>query len=385
MKHAILLLLLALPVCSIASDSLIITQLLERIAVLQVKEAGIFPKGSIPSYRMYAHNKDQFKADINPFFTGLVSFTLQDLLSHLSDHQKKTALQIINKAHPVFEKFKNKKNHTPTYNFWPTDTPQIFPHAGWLNLFNKSRSLPDDLDDTVIILLAMNANDSLARLAHQLMQNHVNNASNPVRNTYKEYEKIGAYSTWFGKKMPTEFDISVLMNVLYFVQKYGLEWTAADTASLSLIEDAIQTNKHLHDAPYVSHHYAKAPIVFYHLARLMSVKPIPTLETLKPKLIEQAKALFQQSHSFLERTLLSTSLLKWGATPPTIIINPDQDLSSLIEDESFAFFIANMGSIYPNKVKKLLTKSKLGTFYYYCPAYNNLLVLENLIWQKKRG
>lgn len=383
MKSIITLIIIFLTRFAFASDSLTILQLLNRIAFLQTKEDRIFPKGSIPSYRMYAHNKDRFKADINPFFTGLVSFTLQDIHSDLTAEQKKISSQIIGNSFSVYEKFKNRKNNYPTYNFWPTDTPQIFPNAGWLNHLDKSRSLPDDMDDTVIILMAMQANDSIARLVHELMQKHVNNHSNPVKNTFKDYRKLGAYSTWFGKKMPTEFDISVLMNVLYFVQKYNLDWTAADSASLGLIENAIQTHKHIDYANYISHHYAKTSIVLYHLARLMSVKPIPSLESLKPQLIKQATTLFNQSNSFMEQILLSTSLLKWGAEPPEISIGPDQDLTQLIEDETFSFFIANMGSIYPDQVKKFLTRSKLGTFYYYSPAYNNLLVLENLIWQKR--
>lgn len=383
MKSIFTLVFVSLSLCGFASDSLIIKQLLDRIASLQTKEDRIFPKGTIPSYRMYAHNKDRFKADINPFFTGLVSFTLQDVHPFLTESQKKIATQIVSNTQSVFEKFKNRKNNLPTYNFWPTDTPKIFPNAGWLNQLDKSRSLPDDMDDTVIILMAMQANDSIARLVHELMQNHVNNDSNPVKNTFKEYKKLGAYSTWFGKKMPTEFDISVLMNVLYFVQKYNLEWSAADSASLNLIVNAIRDRKHIDYANYISHHYAKTSIVLYHLSRLMSLKPIPSLESLKPQLIQQAIEHFNQSNSLMEQILLSTSLLRWGAKPPEISIGPEQDLTTLIEDESFSFFIANMGSIYPDQVKKFLTKSKLGTFYYYSPAYNNLLVLENLVWQKR--
>lgn len=169
MKPIITLFFLTLNLFCFAGDSLITSQLLNRIAFLQAKEEGVFPKGSIPSYRMYAHNKDRFKADINPFFTGLVSFTLHDIHSHLTDYQKNIANQIIGNSLPVFEKFKNRKNNYPTYNFWPTDTPRIFPNAGWLNQLDKSRSLPDDMDDTVIILLAMQANDSIARLVHGLM------------------------------------------------------------------------------------------------------------------------------------------------------------------------------------------------------------------------
>lgn len=383
MKLFVTLFFVVISLSGFAGDSLIISQLLERIAFLQAKEEGIFPKGAIPSYRMYAHNKDRFKADINPFFTGLVSFTLLDIQPHLTEAQKRIANQIISNTQPVFEKFKNRKNKLPTYNFWPTDTPKIFPNAGWLNQFDKSRSLPDDMDDTVIILMAMQANDSIASMVHDLMQNHVNTPTNPVKNTFKDYRKLRAYSTWFGKKMPTEFDVSVLMNVLYFVQKYNLKWSAADSTSLGLITDVIETEKHIHHANYISNQYAKTSIVLYHLSRLMSLKSIPSLELLKPKLINQAMTLFKQSDSFMEKILLSTSLLKWGEKPPSITIGPDKNISDLIEDDSFSFFIANMGSIYPDQMKKFLTKSKLGTFYYFSPAYNNLLVLENLIWQKK--
>lgn len=50
----------------------------------------------------------------------------------------------------------------------------------------------------------------------------------------------------------------------------------------------------------------------------------------------------------------------------------------------FYFFIASMASMLPDPWKKRVTNMGVGTFYYYCPAYNNLLLLENLIWQKRR-
>jgi hypothetical protein len=53
--------------------------------------------------------------------------------------------QISLNAKPSFAKFKNQKGRD-TYNFWPTDNPMIFPNAGWMNIFNKSQSLPDDME-----------------------------------------------------------------------------------------------------------------------------------------------------------------------------------------------------------------------------------------------
>ncbi len=384
MKYCVTFFLLLLSVSLIANDSLLISRLLQRIDYLQAKDNAVFPKGSIPSYRMYALNKTRYKADINPFFTGLVAFTLEDIKRDLSPTQQIQANTIIHNTQAVYPIFQNRKNKRDTYNFWPTEHPQIFPHSGWLNLFNKSRSLPDDLDDTVIILMAQKSHDSIAKAIHQLMQRYTNNENKKVTNTFPEYQKIGAYSTWFGEKMPVDFDISVLSNVLYYVQLYNLEWTAADSASLYLIEDMIKTNKHVQFANYVSPHYATLPNILYHVSRLMSLQPIPSLEKLKPQLIEDTKKALASTTTFMDQVILSTSLLRWGVEPPKIIIDETKSLIDLIEDEQFYFFIASMASMLPDPWKKRVTNMGVGTFYYYCPAYNNLLLLENLIWQKRR-
>lgn len=384
MKYCVTFFLLLLSVSLIANDSLLISRLLQRIDYLQAKDNAVFPKGSIPSYRMYALNKTRYKADINPFFTGLVAFTLEDIKKDLSPTQQIQAGKIISNTQSVYPIFQNRKNKRNTYNFWPTDHPQIFPNSGWLNLFNKSRSLPDDLDDTVIILMAQRSHDSTAKAIHQLMQGYTNNENKKVTNTFSEYQKVGAYSTWFGEKMPVDFDISVLSNVLYFVQLYNLEWTAADSASLYLIEDMIKTNKHVQFANYVSSHYATLPNILYHVSRLMSLQPIPSLEPLKPQLIEDTKKALASATTFMDQVILSTSLLRWGVEPPEIIIDETKSLIDLIEDEQFYFFIASMASMLPDPWKKRVTNMGVGTFYYYSPAYNNLLLLENLIWQKRR-
>jgi hypothetical protein len=366
-----------------ASDTLIISQLLNRIDQLQPKWHNVFPKGSIPSYRVYALNKDRMKADINAFFTGLVSFTLQDIKNELSVSQQKKAGQIISNSLPVFEKFRNPRR--PTYNFWPKDTPQIFPNSGWLNWFDKSQALPDDLDDTVIILLAQRAPDSTAKLIHALMQSYTNNSEKKVTNTFKEYRTIAAYSTWFGVKMPVDFDICVLANVLYFVQSYNLTWTHADSASLELIEKVLQDRKHINSAAYVSPHYSQLPNILYHLSRLMALKPIPSLEKFRPQLVEDARQALASAETFMDEVILSTSLMRWNVVPPQGKPREANSLEELVEDERFSFFIANMASMLPDPLKQWMGGAGVGKFYYYCPAYNNVLLLENLVWRKRRG
>ncbi|MES2003380.1 MAG: hypothetical protein V4450_02575 [Bacteroidota bacterium] len=366
-----------------SQDTALITQLLQRIDQLQAKESSVFPKGLFPSYRMYALNKAREKADINIFFTGLIAMTLKDLKPSFSITQQQMAERILKNAVPVYSKFQNQKGRG-TYNFWPTDTPQIFPNAGWMNVFDKSQALPDDLDDTVIMLLAMNAPDSAAANIHALMQLFTNNGENRVRNTFKDFRSIGAYSTWFGKKMPVDFDVCVLANVLYFVQRYNLPWTNADSASLQLIEKVLKEKKHISDAAYVSPHYSKLPNILYHLARLMSVKPIPSLEKYKPMLVNDAQQALQKADAFMDAVILQTALLKWGVTPPAMKVYEAASLESLIEDGPFSFFIANMASMLPDPLKQWMGGAGVGKFYYDCDAYNNLLVLEYLVWQQKR-
>jgi hypothetical protein len=371
-----------LQVTAAGQDSLFVQKLLQRIEQLQIKENGIFPAGSFPSYRLYAWNKDRYKADVNPFFTGLIAMTLRDIRPWLDTAQQRIAGHIIDRSIPAYAKFRNRSGR-PTYNFWPTDTPAIFPHSGWINHFNKSQALPDDLDDTGIILLAMGTADSTARQVHQLMQSFTNNDAGKVRNTFKAYSNIGAYSTWFGKKMPVDFDICVLSNVLYMVQSYHLAWTAADSASLDLMVRILKDRRHLDAASYVSPHYRKSSIILYHLSRLMSVKPIPALEQYKPQLIADAQKELATHQQFHEQLLLSTALMRWGVRPPEITVPLNGNLNRLTEDESFSFFIANIASMFPDPLKRWAGASGITRFYYYCPAYNNLLLLENLVWRKR--
>lgn len=384
MKLSLLLLCLLTGSGLMANDSLIISRLLQRLDILQTKEDGIFPKGSFPSYRMYALNKHRLKADINPFFTGLIAFTLDDIKVEFSPAQQKLADKIIQQTYTAYPKFKNRKPNNNTYNFWPTDTPRIFTYGGWLNLANKKRALPDDLDDTVILLMAERSADSVARQVHQLMQGFTNKKYSTIVNTFPEYRHIPAYSTWFGKKMPVDFDISVFSNILYFVQYYNLPWTSADSASLFLIEDIIKKKRHLRYASFVSPHYGTVPNILYNVSRLMALKEIPELEKLKPQLIGEALEALNSASTFLDKIILSTALLRWNVVPPMITQYENTDLISLMEDERFSFFTANIATIFPDFWKKTLTNLNAATFYYSCPGFNYLLLLENIAWHKRR-
>ena len=368
--------------CVIANDSSLTHILLKRLALLQMNSDKVFSKGSFPSYRTYALNKQIEKADENAFFTGLVSFTLRNLQNDLNEEDRKIATSIIEKTIPFFDHFKNQKGKN-TYNFWSTNPKKIFPNSGWMNLFDHSQSLPDDMDDTVILLMAMDASDSIAREVHQLMQGFTNGPLKVVDNTDDAYKSIPAYSTWFGKKMPIEFDVSVMANVLYFVQHYQLKFTKADSACIAFISNVIKDKKYLEAPSKVSPQYYRSSVILYQLSRVMNQKKIPELEVHKNDLIESTKKLLSESNSFMDKVILSTALMRWGITPPDIFIDSKGSLFEMIDDQNFVFFVANLSTMFSNSKRGFVESVGVGKFNYKCEAFNICLLLENIIWQNR--
>ncbi len=378
----ILFLLFSSVVKSFGNDSLLMNKLLHRIDQLQCKENGVFPKGMFPSYRTYALNKQIEKADQNIFFTELIGFTLRDILPQLSGPQQKQASQIIQNTLPIYPKFQNAKGR-PTYNFWYTNPPKILPNAGWLNMFDKSMALPDDMDCTAIAMLALDASDATAIQVHSIMQSFTNNGAKKMQSMLADQRNYGAYSTWFGKNFPVEFDICVLANILCFTQRYNIPWTKADSASLELIEKVVSEKKHITNPIDVSPYYSRTPKILYHLARLMSVKPIASLEKYRGQFIEEAKTYLASSTNFMDNVILQTSLLKWGVNSSEIKRFKTKSLEELIEVGSFSFFDGDLANKFSNPLKKWMRRAKLGKFTYECEGYNNVLLLEYLVWYNK--
>jgi hypothetical protein len=302
-------------------------------------------------------------------------FTLRNLRPRLPAGDQELTDTLIARALPVLEKFRNRKGR-PTYNFWQTDTLVVFPNSGWLNWFNESHALPDDMDDTAIGLLATAADSSQARAVHQYMQGFANSPGKRINNTFPKYRDIPAYSVWFGKNFPVDFDLCVLSNVLYFVSAYHLPFSGPDSASVQLIDRVLTSKEHLTHPHYIAPHYSTTPIILYHLSRLMQLNP-SLLATHRPALIQQATEAYLQSGNIIEKAMLATSLRNWGTAEPAAPLvaihgNPWQ----VLEQNDFVFFIANMASMLPDTFKKLLGNWGIGRFNYYCPAYNLALVLE---------
>ena len=360
-----------------SNDTIWSYHLLTNIQALQQTNTG-FPPGIFPSTRVYAYNKNNIKNDPNVFFTGLIVLTLKKYQKHCTPYQKRIINQIATDAMAQVGLFKNKQGRD-TYNFWRTDTPQIFPNAGWLNKFDKSQSLPDDFDDTVILLWAQEVTRERAAAIHDTMQLFANTKGKTVQNTLTAFETLPAYSTWFGKKMPIDFDMAVLCNVLSFVNAYDLPWTRSDSASLQLITTAIQNNWHMRKANFIAPHYAKPAVILYHIARLLNTgkqQNMEALMALKPSLLKSTDSLLAISKDPLETVLLQSARLQFGGIAGDVQALQPFDAAA-IEQSTYPFFIANMASMLPSPLKRPLSKLAFAKFEYRCPAYNLALLWEN--------
>jgi hypothetical protein len=363
-----------------AQDSITIDYLLDKIETQQLKHNDYFLDGIFPSY-INASRKFKTKQKGNTiFYNTLIAYVLKDNYNQFSPEQKIICDSIIARSQRASVHFKNKNRNT--YNFWRTDTATKFHYSWWLPIFEGSNSLPDDMDDTVLGLLMNNENKDSAEALHQLMQLYINN-NPPLKTTYNIYGDDSAYSTWFGKKMPVVFDVSVICNVLSFVQQNNLKWTKADSASLQYIIKTIQRNDIVKHPAFVSPYYANTSIILYHLARLMRIKQINELDKIKPQLIQIANNRLQSTDNLFEKIMLSSALIKWNQTPLQLNIGIN-DFKN-IEQNNLPFFIGNIPSYFNRSLKGKFIDLRLMMYNHYCPAWNDCLLLEYLLLSKKTG
>ena len=360
-----------------AQDSITVDYLLNKIETQQLKHTNYFIDGIFPSY-IYAAKKFKTKNKDNTiFYNTLIAYTLKESCYKFSSEQRSICDSIIARSINASAHFKNKNRNT--YNFWRTDIPTRFHYSWWLPIFQGKSSLPDDMDDTVLGLLMNNENKDSSEALHQLMQSYIN-SNLPLKTTYKIYKNDKAYSTWFGKKFPVVFDVSVLCNVLSFVQQNNLKWTKADSASLLHIIETVKRNDIVKHPSFVSPYYTNTSIILYHLARLMSIKPINELEAIKSQLISIAQQRLQSSDNILEKIMLSTSLIKWNRRPLQLNISINDFRA--IEQNDLPFFTGNIPSYFKQPLKEDFIRLRLLMYNHYCPAWNDCLLLEYLLLSK---
>lgn len=372
-----LLIFLLISSKSFGNDSLLIAKLLNNIYSVQQVNDSFFVKGSFISFRQHA-NSSNLKLDNNVFYTALVAYTLQELKPYLTPQEKTITDTIINRAAKSYKHYINNKGRL-SYNFWRTDSDNnFFPNDIILNLFRKQLKLPDDLDDTGIILAALNTDSATAAIAHDSMQQYINGKNSSIKNTYSKYKNVSAYSTWYGKKMPIDFDFGVHCNILSFVNKYNLQWTKADSATYDLLLRMIDEKLYVTNAKYISPYYSYTPVLLYHIARLMQSKKMPELENRKQQILDDALDEINKSENTLYKTLLATTLIKLGFKAPEISIDSSMVNGSLNTDE-FVYYTGHLFGHLSNGIKKIASNMKATEYKWFCSAFNDCLLLEYLV------
>lgn len=366
--------------CS-AQDSLLINRLLHRIASQQVVSDNDFTKGNFPSY---ISNTSSFKTkhkDDNVFFAALINYTLQQHRASFSVGNRLLVDSIKQQTTGLYKYFQNKKGRL-TYNFWRTDSSFSFPYTRWIRRIKKNTSLSDDLDDTVLSLMAQDADSTRAVEVHALMQKYIVTGlkNKSIERKYRLYK---TYSVWYGKNFPPVYDVCVLSNILSFVQRYHWRWSAADSAALNVIVRSIQTADYINKPIYVSPYYGNTSLVLYHVARLMSYDSIPQLEALRTNLVIAATEQLAGSNNLLEKIILSSAIMKLGYVPPDVSLQDDNEAISEVEQSDFPFFIGNIPSYFLPVPKHFFTQKKWLLFYHYCPAFNDVLLLEYLMLKQQ--
>lgn len=358
--------------------------LLQRVEAMQIKEDDFFLKGIYPSY---INNKQKYTTkdkDLTIFYNALIDETLQQIYPELTIENKAIVDKMYAASLPLYPRFKNQKGRN-SYNFWVRDSLYTFPYSWWIPLIKKDPHVPDDMDDTSISHLALNSSTDSAKVVHALFQGFINRPEKPLKTVDKKYRNQPAYSTWFGKKFPVVFDISVLANTLFFVQTHNLDWTSADSASLNVIVEALDSRDYFKNARLISPYYGKPAIIMYHLSRLMRVKPVGALEERKQYMIEDTKAMYITSQSWFEKIILSAALKKWGVETglrndiATAFEQDENFIQREVEQSDYPYFIGNIPSYFPYGLKKVFTKMDALFYYHYCPAYNNVILLEYLV------
>lgn len=354
-----------------------VDSLVSLLSSMQVKRDDFYFGGTFPVYRRYGRAV-RLKQDNSIFFTGLIALVLKETRGALSPSASRVGDSILSRAVASYVHFRNPSG-APTFNFWRADPPLIFPNSWFLNHFDETNQLPDDLDDTAILWLTMDAPDSTVRRVKALMEAHANGVTNRIRNTLPEYRNLPAYSTWFGVKMPVDFDFCVLCNVLYFVSSYGLPLSVQDSASVEYLRQVIVRGQWLDRAAYVAPHYGRPPILLYHISRLLTRLSVPALDTLKPALLADARAAYGHSDNWLDSVLLSTAVIRLGGAPPPL----PRFSEAALQDHWPTFFVASFSAYFPQFFKRMLLHSQVIKYYFSCPAYRVALYLENQVLRER--
>lgn len=379
MKRTLLVYILFFcPYLSFASnDSILVNALIKDIGAMQVKQDdGEFYTGMFHGTRECGGIPHNLQRDNNIFFTAITAFAFKNILPHLQGENKAIAKTIVSKAASTYPNFKNRFGY-PFYNFWPTHSV-IMPHTYYFKYLKGVFGQGEDADDSVMILLSAENNDSSNAVIKKRMIEVSNLGRKKIISTFKKYRNYPAYSTWLGYRMTPDFDFSVQCNIMYFMLQKKLPFVKQDTATIHLLAEMIKNREYIKHHVYISPYYVKSSVELYHVARLMGAFHIPELEQYKPQLIADIRKVLEGSTSIMDQIILRTSLLRLKASAPELALKTIEEFEKS-NQQKYIFFQARPAFSYPTPFKQVFLQWSYINYYFYCPAYNKTLWLEYLV------
>lgn len=363
-------------------NNTLIDDLVSDITTMQYAANGKygFHKGMFYSYKKYAGFPQRITPDNNIFFTCLIAFTLKNLLPDLNEENKNICKTIISSAVTAYPFYQNK-DRLPAYFFWETKKP-ILPNTYLIQHLTKFIANPEDIDDTVMILSTMNADDATVNKFRTMMESVANGQLHQIKNTYKKYRKIPAHSTYLGHKWQVDFDFCVHCNALYFLLERKIPFNKYDNATLDLITNMVANREYITDAKYISAYYIFPAILIYHLSRLMSTFTLQSLEPYRSQIIEDINILLNKKKNIMHDLILNTSLLRLGAESKMQEIETLDDLNK-IDTGEFIYFQARAGSQFNDPFKRLIMNCSIFNYHFFSPAFNKVLWLEYFVEKNK--
>lgn len=359
------------------TDKQLIQTLLHQIDSAQYKQnEGEFYTGMFKGYRACGGGPHNYQPDNNIFFTAVTAFGLRNIIPHLDGDDKLLAQNIYKRASTSYPLFKNRYGN-PYYGFWGTNDI-IMPHTLIFKYLKQVFGQGEDADDTVMILMSSDADDSTATVLKNRMVQVSNSPKRRIISTYKRYRDIPAYSTWLGSRMAPDFDFAVHCNILYFMLDRKLPLVKQDSATIHLLAEMVKNRDYMKNPVFLSPYYVHSSILLYHLTRLMGAFKLPELEAYKPQLVQDINSLLGTCNNVMDQIILRTSLLRLGAKAPELDLHSIQEFEKSNQN-SFVFFQARAAFPYPEAIKKVFIHWSYIYYYFYCPTYNKFLWLEYLV------